>query len=89
VFDVVQTSARDMGLELLHRRYGAHVCLHGAVDVQKDLVGASPGEIRGIVRRIRELWGRRGGIILAPSHEALPDTPIENLLALYEEAARR
>ena len=88
VFDVVQTSARDMGLETLHRRYGGHVCFHGAVDVQKDLVGARPAEIRRIVRRIRELWGNRGGIILAPSHEALPDTPLENLLALYEEAAR-
>jgi uroporphyrinogen-III decarboxylase len=88
VFDVVQTSARDMRLELLHRRYASQVCFHGGVDVQRDLVGASPEGIRAIVRRIRELWGGRGGFILAPSHEALPDTPLENLLALYEEAAR-
>lgn len=87
VFDVVQTSARDMELEGLARRYGRHVCFHGAVDVQTDLVRKTPREIRQVVRRIRELWGQGGGIILAPSHESLPDTPIENLLALYEAAA--
>jgi len=87
VFDVVQTSARDMELEGLYRRYGRHVCFHGAIDVQKDLVGKTPEEIRRIVRRVKELWGNRGGIILAPSHETLPDTPLENLLAVYEAAA--
>jgi malic enzyme len=87
VFDVVQTSARDMDLEGLYRRYGRHVCFHGAIDVQKDLVGKTPEEIRRIVRRVKELWGNRGGIILAPSHETLPDTPLENLLAVYEAAA--
>ncbi len=36
------------------------------------------------VYRIPTLWGNRGGIILAHSHETLPDTPIENILAIYE-----
>jgi uroporphyrinogen decarboxylase len=89
VFDVVQTSARDMYLEELHGRYGRHVCFHGAVDVQKDLVEGRPADIRRVVRRIRELWGTRGGIILAPSHETLPDTAPENLLAIYETAAEQ
>jgi uroporphyrinogen-III decarboxylase len=45
----------------------------------------SAGEIRALVRRVKELWRLGGGIILAPSHETLPDTPVENLLAIYEE----
>jgi uroporphyrinogen decarboxylase len=87
VFDVVQTSARDMDLETIHRRYGGNVCLHGGMDVQKLLVEQPPEAVRLEVRRAKDLWGTGGGIILAPSHEALPDTPIENLLALYEEVA--
>ena len=87
VFDVVQTSARDMELEGLHRRYGQHVCFHGTIDVQKDLIGKNPAQIRRIVRRVKELWGNGGGIILAPSHETLPDTPVENLLAIYDAMA--
>ncbi|OHD73231.1 MAG: hypothetical protein A2V99_11965 [Spirochaetes bacterium RBG_16_67_19] len=88
VFDVAQTSARDMGLENLHRLYGREVCLHCTMDEQKDLVQKSPQEIRAVVRRVKELWGLAGGIILAPTHETLPDTPVENLLALYDEALK-
>jgi len=84
VFDVVQTSARDMTIENVHRLYGNHVCLHGGLDVQKLLVEKSTQEVRDEVRKIMDLWGKRGGIILAPSHETLPDTPIENVLAIYE-----
>ncbi len=85
VFDVVQTSARGMEVERLHRQYGGQVCFHGTLDVQKDLVQKSAAEVRALVRRVRELWGLGGGLILAPSHETLPDTPLENLLTIYEE----
>ncbi len=85
VFDVVQTSARGMELGHLHRQYGSEVCFHGTLDVQKDLVEKTAGEIRALVRRVKDLWGLRGGMILAPTHETLPDTPVENLLAIYEE----
>jgi len=73
-----------MTIENVHRLYGNHVCLHGGLDVQKLLVEKSTQEVRDEVRKIMDLWGKRGGIILAPSHETLPDTPIENVLAIYE-----
>ena len=84
VFDVVQTSARDMEIENVYRHYGGNVCLHGGLDVQKLLVERSELEVREEVRKIMDLWGNRGGIILAPSHETLPDTPIGNVLVIYE-----
>ncbi len=85
VFDVVQTSAKDMEIENVYTLYGKDVCLHGGLDVQKLLVEKTALEVRDEVRKIKDLWGSRGGIILAPSHETLPDTPIENILAIYEE----
>lgn len=84
VFDVVQTSARDMDIEYIYRQYGQDVCLHGALDVQTSLVEKTAGRIREEVRRIKELWGERGGMILAPSHEAMLDVPVENILAIYQ-----
>ena len=84
VFDVVQTSAKDMNIENIYKLYGKSVCLHGALDIQKLLVEKSKKEIKEEVKKIKDLWGQRGGIILAPSHETLPDTPIENILAIYE-----
>jgi uroporphyrinogen-III decarboxylase len=84
VFDVVQTSALHMDIETVYRRYGGNVCIHGGLDVQKLLVEKSAEEVAGEVKRIVGLWNNRGGVILAPSHETLPDTPIENIIAIYE-----
>ena len=33
--------------------------------------------------------GRGGGYILAPCHNLQPDTPIENVLAMYAAVAER
>jgi uroporphyrinogen decarboxylase len=85
VFDVVQTSAKNMELENIYRIYGKDVCIHGGVDVQNLLIFKRPIEIKEEVKKVKNLWGNRGGVIVAPSHEALPETPIENILALYEE----
>jgi uroporphyrinogen decarboxylase len=84
LFDVVQTSARDMALETVHDRYAGRVSMHGAVDSQKLLVAGTPEDVRAEVRKIERLWGDGGGIILGPSHEATPDTPLANLLAIYD-----
>ncbi len=85
VFDVVQTSAKDMNIENVFKLYGHKVCLHGALDVQKLLVEKNESQVREEIKKIKDLWGTRGGIILAPSHETLPDTPIENIIAIYDE----
>jgi len=85
VFDVVQTSAKDMSLEKIFKLYYKKVCLHGGIDVQKVLTSKTPKEVREEVRKVKELWGNRGGVILAPSHLIVPDIPVENILTLYEE----
>ncbi|MBN1299378.1 MAG: hypothetical protein JW997_06810 [Actinobacteria bacterium] len=83
VFDVVQTSARNMDLETIYKLYGRNVCIHGGVDVQKVLLNKKPSEIKAEVAKIKDLWGTRGGVIIAPSHMILPETPVENILAVY------
>ncbi len=85
VFDVVQTSAKDMDLENIYRLYGKSVCLHGGLDIQKLLVEGTLPRVREEVKKIKHLWSTRGGIILAPTHLTLPDTPVENILAVYDE----
>ncbi len=85
VFDVVQTSAKDMEIENIYKLYGKTVCLHGSLDIQKLLVEKNAEEVKEEIKKIKNLWGNRGGVILAPSHETLPDTPIENIIAIYEE----
>jgi len=54
VFDVVQTSARDMELEKVYKLYGGKVCLHGGMDVQKLLVEKTPEEIKSKIGRMNK-----------------------------------
>lgn len=32
-----------------------------------------------------EILGENGGFILSPSHNLQPDTPVENILAIYQD----
>ncbi len=84
VLDPVQTSAREMDLVTLKRRYGDNVCWHGGIDVQQLLPHGTVADVRAAVSEAKEIFGIGGGIVLGPSHEITPDTPIENILAIYE-----
>jgi len=84
MFDVLQTSAKDMDIESFYKKFGNKICVQGGVDVQKLLIDGTPQMIIEEVKKIKELWGIAGGIILGPSHEALCETPIENIIALYK-----
>ena len=79
----MQTSAREMDLRTLKQRYGNNVCWHGGIDVQRLLPHGTVAAIRDAVREAEDLFGHDGGIVLGPSHEITPDTPIENILAIY------
>jgi len=85
VFGVVQTSAKDMELEKIYKLYGKDICIHGGIDAQDLLINKNPKEVKEEVKKVKNLWGNKGGVILAPSHEVPPDTPIENIISIYEE----
>ena len=82
----IQTSAHGMIPERLKAAYGRDLCFHGGIDIQQTLVRGSPAEVRAEVRHRIETLGPEG-YILAPSHVLQPDTPPENIVAMYEEAA--
>ena len=84
IFEVAQTSAKNMCFEKLFRLCGGKICIHGGIDVQNLLVLKGQHEIEEEIAKVFKLWGNNGGMILAPSHEIIPGTPIENILFLYE-----
>lgn len=85
----VQPQAQGMNPYKLKRDFGEHLVLHGAVDVQGWLQRADPVEVEEEVHRLMDEVGRDGGFILGPCHNIQPDTPVENVLALYSAAAHR
>jgi hypothetical protein len=85
----VQPQATGMDPYELKRQYHGRIVLHGAVDVQGWLQRATLSEIEEEVNRLADVVGKDGGLILAPSHQIQPDTPLENVLTLYRTLARR
>jgi uroporphyrinogen decarboxylase len=83
VLDPVQVSAHGMALSYLKKEYGHDICFHGGIDVQTMLPRMKPIEITDYVTKIHDLFAGDGGLILGPSHEITPDTPISNILAVY------
>ncbi|NOY75552.1 MAG: hypothetical protein GXP32_07140 [Kiritimatiellaeota bacterium] len=86
VLNPIQTSAAGMDPEALKREFGSDLAFHGGVDIQQTLVTGTPDEVRAEARSRMETLGPEG-YILAPSHVLQPDTPPENLAAMYDEVA--
>ena len=89
ILNPIQVRARGMEIETLKGNYGNELTFHGGIDIQQLLPFGTEGEVRHAVRRTIEILGANGGYILAPTHALQPDTPIGNILAMYEEAQDR
>jgi uroporphyrinogen decarboxylase len=85
----IQPQAAGMNPYELKREFAGKIALHGAVDVQGWLQRATPAQVEAEVNRLMDEVGASGGFILAPSHQIQPDTPLENVLAVYQAVARR
>jgi uroporphyrinogen decarboxylase len=85
----VQPQAAGMNPYELKAAFAGRIALHGAVDVQGWLQRSTPRDIQEEVDRLMDEVGAGGGYILAPSHHIQPDTPLENVLAVYRTVARR
>ncbi len=85
----IQPQAAGMDPYELKREFRGQFTLHGAVDVQGWLQAATPEEIEQEVNHLMDEVGAGGGFIIAPSHQIQPDTPLENVLAVYRTIAAR
>ncbi len=86
IYDTVQPEAAGMVPAELAAEFGASITLHGTISTQQTLPFGSPEDVAAEVRDRLELFRAKGGIILAPSHNILSDTPTENVLAMYRAA---
>lgn len=85
VLNPIQPLAKGMDPERLSRSFGKDICFYGGIDEQYTLPNGSVEDVKEEVRHRMETLGRNNGYIVAPSHAFQPDTPVENVLAVYEE----
>lgn len=84
IYQTVQPEAVDMEPGSLKEEFGERICFHGTVSTQKTLPFGTPEDVVVEVRERIETVGAGGGLIVASAHNMQPDTPVENILAMYE-----
>jgi uroporphyrinogen decarboxylase len=83
VLNPIQPQAAGMELAALKRDYGERLAFHGGIDAQTVLPLGTPEDVTANVRHVLEVMSPGGGYILAPAHNFQPDTPPENIVAMY------
>ena len=86
VLNPIQPAARDMDFGKIKENFGRALCFHGGMDIQHLLPHGTPDEVRAGVQRAIALLGKGGGYILTSAHYIQADTPVENILTMYETA---
>jgi hypothetical protein len=88
ILNPVQCSAKGMEPKSLKRQYGDRLVFWGGgVDTQKTLPFGTPKQVRDEVRERIEIFGPGGGFVFCTIHNAQANTPVENLLAMFETVA--
>jgi len=85
VLDSVQTEPANMDPERLKTEFGDKLTYCGMIDTQRLLPYGTVEECRTVARHRIKVIGRGGGYIFCPSHDLQIDTPLENILVIYEE----
>ncbi len=87
VLNPIQPNCPGMDPRELKREYGGTLAFMGGVDTQELLPRGSAEEVYSDTCRLLEVMtSGGGGYILAASHAVPPETPLENIFALYRAA---
>jgi uroporphyrinogen decarboxylase len=81
----VQPSCHDMDLNTLKRNFGDKLVFNGCIDSHHVLIEGTPDSVREETRRVIGIMAPGGGFIAGASHDSiLEETPVENVLAMFE-----
>jgi len=84
ILNPIQHICPGMERERLKKLYGKKVIFHGAVENQSVLPFGTPAEVRKETNECMRLLGKDGGYIVASCHNLQPNTPIDNIKAMYD-----
>jgi len=81
----LQPNCAGMEPRSLKRDFGASLLLNGCIDSQRTLIEGSPDSVREDTLRTLAIMAPGGGYVAGASHDyILPETPLENVLAMFD-----
>ncbi len=86
VLDPIQTRAAGMSPEGLKEDFGRSITFSGALDEELLLRKGTPHRVKEGVDELLNIMAPGGGFILGPSHKLKVETPVENVVAMYQAA---
>ena len=90
ILNPVQTSAKGMDPQRLVDKYGGRIVFWGGgVDTQQTLPFGTPQQVRSQVRERLQIFGKTNGFVFTPVHNIQCNTPVENVLAMFEALGRK
>jgi len=88
ILNPVQPGAAHMEPGRLKADFGDRLCFHGGFDTQSVLPFGTGEEIEAEVARVMTALKPGGGYIFSAAHNIQADVPPQNVLAMYQAAAR-
>ncbi len=88
ILEPCQVHLPGMSPERLKRDFGKHIVFYGGINTQQTLPFGSEEDVRREVHERIRVLGADGGYIVGSDHSINKDVRPENVIALYDEAAR-
>lgn len=86
ILNPLQPLAWHMEPWRLKKEFGGKIAFMGGFDIQKLVPLGTIEEIREGAKKLIATYAPGGGYIFAPSHNIEPDTPPENIVAMFDAA---
>lgn len=88
ILNPLQPLAAGMDFTRIKDTWGDSLCFHGGIDVQRTLPKGDVEDVKAEVKRAISILGKDGGYIMTSAHNIQNDTPIENIIAMYDLSLR-
>ncbi len=87
--DAMQPEPAGMDPETIRQKCKGRLAFCGLISTQQTLPHGTAEQCRQEARHRIDIIAKGGGYIFSPAHCIQPDTPIENVLCIYEEALQK
>jgi len=83
VVDTLQPEAADMSPEYLVKNFGKRLAFQGCISTAGPLAYGTVDEVTQYCKNTLEIMKPNGGYFFAPTHQIQDNTPVENVIAMY------
>ncbi len=86
--DTLQPEAAGMSPAYLKKTFGGRLAFHGCISTAGPVASGTAADTAKYCREILDIMMPGGGYCFAPTHALQDNSPTENVVAMYETAAR-